>query len=185
MGVCNCSMFCCTLLFEERADGFAYFVFLVSRDDWAALPRGATGLSAVCDCGISWSYSLTFFICSRSRCMDKLRVFHANQTYMCLYPPWNRFKPSSELFLLTFQGGTYSSFVDHYYYLCLVLVMLSGPFIDALWSPTGKGLISWLLFVVFYCFLSLSHVVSWLRCDTWLFRFLTFAIFLTLLGNPI
>ena len=28
---------------------------------WAALPRGATGLSAVCDCGISWSYSLTIF----------------------------------------------------------------------------------------------------------------------------
>ena len=29
------------------------FVFLVSRDGWAALPRDATGLSAVCDCGIS------------------------------------------------------------------------------------------------------------------------------------
>ena len=27
-----------------------------------ALPRGAMGLSAVCDCGISWSYSLTFFV---------------------------------------------------------------------------------------------------------------------------
>ena len=27
-----------------------------------ALPRGATGLSAVCDCGISRSYSLTIFI---------------------------------------------------------------------------------------------------------------------------
>ena len=25
-----------------------------------ALSRGAMGLSAVCDCGISWSYSLTF-----------------------------------------------------------------------------------------------------------------------------
>ena len=25
------------------------------------LPRGATGLSAVCDCGISWSYSITIF----------------------------------------------------------------------------------------------------------------------------
>ena len=29
------------------------FVFLVSRDGWVALPRGAIGLSAVCDCGIS------------------------------------------------------------------------------------------------------------------------------------
>ena len=31
----------------------AYFVFLVSRDCCVALPRGAMGLSAVCDCGIS------------------------------------------------------------------------------------------------------------------------------------
>ena len=34
----------------------------MSRDGWAALPRGATGLSAVCDCGISWSYLLTIFV---------------------------------------------------------------------------------------------------------------------------
>ena len=59
VGVCNCSMFCCTLLFchhldgEERAVCFAWFVLLVSRDCCVALPRGAMGLSAVCDCGIS------------------------------------------------------------------------------------------------------------------------------------
>ena len=56
-------MFCCTLLYVhsgvaiilmgKRADCFALFVFLVSRGDLAALPRCATGLSAVCDCGIS------------------------------------------------------------------------------------------------------------------------------------
>ena len=34
---------------------------MVSRNGWAALPRDATGLSADCDCGISWSYSLTIF----------------------------------------------------------------------------------------------------------------------------
>ena len=33
----------------------------MSHDGWVALPHGATGLSAVCDCGISWSYSLTIF----------------------------------------------------------------------------------------------------------------------------
>ena len=33
----------------------------MSRDGWVALSRGAMGLSAVCDCGISWSYSLTIF----------------------------------------------------------------------------------------------------------------------------
>ena len=34
----------------------------MSLDCWfsVALPHGAVGWSAVCDCGISWSYSLTF-----------------------------------------------------------------------------------------------------------------------------
>ena len=42
-------------------------VALLSLSPWClamvvlALPRGAMGLSAVCDCGISWSYSLTIF----------------------------------------------------------------------------------------------------------------------------
>ena len=31
----------------------------MSRDGRVALPRSVMGLSAVCDCGISWSYSLT------------------------------------------------------------------------------------------------------------------------------
>ena len=35
------------------ASCFAWFVCLVSRDCCVALPRGAMGLSAVCDCGIS------------------------------------------------------------------------------------------------------------------------------------
>ena len=35
--------------------------------------------------------------------------------------------------------------------LCLVFVMLSRLFIVALWSPAGKGLTSWLLFVMCYC----------------------------------
>ena len=34
------------------------FVFLVCCDCFVALPRGAMGLSAVCDCGASSSYSL-------------------------------------------------------------------------------------------------------------------------------
>ena len=38
---------------EERTNCFALFVFLVSRDCCVALPHNATGLSAVCDSGIS------------------------------------------------------------------------------------------------------------------------------------
>ena len=36
-------------------------------------------------------------------------------------------------------------------YLCLVFGMLSRRFIAALWSPAGKGLTSWLLFVMSNC----------------------------------
>ena len=35
--------------------------------------------------------------------------------------------------------------------LCLVFVMLSRLFIAALWTPEGKVLTSWLLFVIFFC----------------------------------
>ena len=50
--------------------------------------------------------------------------------------------------------------MDHLCYLCFVFVMLSRLFMAGLWSPDGKGLTSWLLFVMFNCVLSLSHVVS-------------------------
>ena len=56
--------------------------------------------------------------------------------------------------------------MDHLCYLCLVFVMLSRLFIAALWSPEGKGLTSWLLFVLFTVILLLSHLVFWDRC-TW------------------
>ena len=41
--------------------------------------------------------------------------------------------------------------MDHLCSLCLVFVMLSRLFIAALWSPAGKGLTPWLLFVMFNC----------------------------------
>ena len=48
--------------------------------------------------------------------------------------------------------------------LCLVFLMLSRLFITALWSPSGKGLTSWLLLLMANVFLLLSYVVSWVRC---------------------
>ena len=41
--------------------------------------------------------------------------------------------------------------MDHLCNLCLVFVMLSCLFIAALWSSAGKGLTSWLSFVMFNC----------------------------------
>ena len=42
--------------------------------------------------------------------------------------------------------------------------MLKRRFIAALWSPAGKGLISWILLVMLIVFQLLSLVVSWVRC---------------------
>ena len=47
---------------KRRAGCFAKFVFLVSHDCFVALPYGAMGLSAVCECGISLSYSLFLYL---------------------------------------------------------------------------------------------------------------------------
>ena len=55
-------MFCCALHCVycslqssslEKADCFALFVLLMSGGKCVVLPHGGTGLSAVCDCGIS------------------------------------------------------------------------------------------------------------------------------------
>ena len=72
--------------------------------------------------------------------------------------PLNRFKPSSKVFYWPFQGGT--SFVDLLCFcsvLCLIC-LCARLFICALWSPAGKGLASWLSFVVSTVSLSLSHL---------------------------
>ena len=45
------------------------------------------------------------------------------------------------MFLISFQGN--ASFVNLFCYLCLYLsVILSCLFLEALWSPAGKGLFS-------------------------------------------
>ena len=63
----------------------------------------------------------------------------------------DRFKPSSKIVILTvpmlcFFCGSFVLFT-----ICLVFVMLLPLFITALWSPTGKGLTSWLSFEMLNC----------------------------------
>ena len=126
-------------------------------------------------------------------CIDKLGVFHAKQTSIYVSwstselrvrsALWNRFKPSSKIFYWPFQGGT--SFVD-FLCSCSVLCLLclcARLFICALWSPAGKGLTSWLSFVVSNCEFVTFPLVSWVWCGTWLYWFLIFAPLLTLLNN--
>ena len=49
--------------------------------------------------------------------------------------------------------------------LCL-LCLVARLFICALWSPAGKGLIFWLLFVVSNCEFGTFLLVSWVRYGT-------------------
>ena len=55
--------------------------------------------------------------------------------------------------------------MDHFGVLCFVFVLFSCQFIAALLSPAEeRAELLDLLCVIFYCFLSLSHVVAWVRC---------------------
>ena len=55
--------------------------------------------------------------------------------------------------------------MDHLCYICLVLLGFHARlFVDALWSPAGKGLASWLLFVMSNCDVVTFSLVSWDRC---------------------
>ena len=61
--------------------------------------------------------------------------------------------------------------------LCLCTRLL----ICALWSPAGRGLTSWLSFRLSNCEFVTFPLVSWVRCATWLYRFLIFATLLLFL----
>ena len=49
--------------------------------------------------------------------------------------------------------------------LCLIGFRAS-LFINALWSPAGKGLTSWLSFMMSNCEFVTLPLVSWVRCGT-------------------
>ena len=55
--------------------------------------------------------------------------------------------------------------MDHLCHFCLVLLCLHAClFVDALWLPAGKGLTSWLSFVMSNCDVVTFPLVSWVRC---------------------
>ena len=60
-----------------------------------------------------------------------------------------------------------ASFVDHLCYICLVLLCFHAHlFVDALWSPDGKGLTFWLSFVMSNFDVVTFPCVSWVRCGS-------------------
>ena len=57
--------------------------------------------------------------------------------------------------------------MDHLYYFCLVFLCFRARlFIDALWSPAGKGLTSWLSFMMCNREFVTLPLVSLVRCGT-------------------
>ena len=95
--------------------------------------------------------------------------------------PLGRFGPSGEIFYWPFQGGT--SFVDLLCFcsvLCLLcfvrvcLCVLCGRLLGG--GGGGAGLLANVCGV--FCEFVTFPLVSWVRCGTWLYRFLIFATFL-------
>ena len=153
---------------------FSFFLFFFFVNEGKDLNTTKTGPSSAfrwrADNGPTLNKGLSLlylhFISWFILCYDKLGSFMQTK-HLCVLiqiwskgglAPWNRFKPFSKIFLLTFQDGT--SFVDHLCYLCLVFLMLLRMSIAALWSPAGKGLTSWPLLVMLIVFLLLSDVVK-------------------------
>ena len=57
--------------------------------------------------------------------------------------------------------------MDHSFFSVLNLLCFHARlFIDALCSPAGKGLTSWLSFVMSNCVFVTFPLVSWVRCGT-------------------
>ena len=73
--------------------------------------------------------------------------------------------PPVKYFYWPFQCGT--SFVEHSFYFCRgLLCFCVRLFIVALWSPAGKGLTSWLSFVMSNCEFVTFQLISCFRCGT-------------------
>ena len=124
-------------------------------------------------------------------CIETSGGLHANQISVCFDPHLNKgwgwrhetsispqvkyFTDRSKAVLLLWMFNVFSI-------LCL-LCLCARMFICVLWSPAGKGLVSLLSFVVSNCEFVTFPLVPWIRCGTWLYRFLTFAPLLPLHEN--
>ena len=87
----------------------------------------------------------------------------------------DRFKPASKLFLLAIPRRCF--FCVSFMLCCLVLLCFHARlFVDALWSPAGKGETLWLSFVMSDCDVVTFPLISWVRCGAWLYWFLIFAL---------
>ena len=131
---------------------------------------------------------ISWFICSRRWCIDKLGVFLCKSN---IYVSWS----TSELRVRLVRCKTGLSppvkyFTDRskvvfllwiFFSVFCLLCLCACLFICALWSPADLLL----SFVVSNCEFITFQLVSWVRCGTWLYRFMIIAPLLTLLWELI
>ena len=93
------------------------------------------------------------FYVSRSTSELRVRLAHREPG---LSPPVNIFTDRSKAVLLLW--------IIYVISVLFLLCFRARLFIDALWSPAGKGLTSWLSFVMSNCEVVTFPLVSWVRC---------------------
>ena len=127
---------------------------------------------------------ISWLVCTRRWFMDKIcepniYVSWSTSQLRVRLVTWNIFKPSS--IFLTDRSNAVPFFVGPFCYLSFVFVFAILPclFLAALWSPAEKGLISW-LFCMDICLCFCHFPIPYVRYGTWLYRFLIFVFFFTL-----
>ena len=93
--------------------------------------------------------------------------------------PWNWFKPSGNIFLLTVLRRFFFCKSFELFISCVCHASASVHCCLVVSYLERDGLLA-VVCDVRLCLLLLSHVVSKVRCGTWLYRFLILASFLTL-----
>ena len=78
----------------------------------------------------------------------------------------NWFKPSRKIFFTDRFEAVLLLWIIHVISVLCLLCFRARLFIDALWSPAGKRLASWLSFVMSNCEFVTFPMVSRARCGT-------------------
>ena len=113
-------------------------------------------------------------------CKPNIYVSWSTSELRVRLAPLNRFKPSSKIFYWPFQGST--SFVDLLCFVlsCVCYVLCASVYMCFVVTCWERADLLALVCGVFCEFVTFP-LVSWVRCGTWLYRFLIFATLLTLL----
>ena len=91
--------------------------------------------------------------------------------FICLYISHNKRLAHSEtglshpvIYFTDHSKAVFLLWIIYVIYVLFLLCFRARLFIDALWSPVGKGLTTWLSFVMSSCKVITLPLASWFRC---------------------